>query len=114
MAFVFGNPMNFLQSNQRANNDSVATLFELPTLVTADGKDAVDAWKEYEQLARRKIDVSSAQQLISSRGLTPEVMSVSGIERLDNVVYDPTAITVGIWADRQGVLRGATRIRFTN
>jgi len=87
--------------------------FQLPILVDKDGKevDQKVAWKEYEQWALC-MDTAHAISALHKQNKNVEIICSAGVELLDEVYYDPTSTTVGIWSDKKRILRGAAPIRF--
>lgn len=67
-------------------------------------------WDEFEPWCR-KIDRDSAEVVVKKSGCEPLVMAERGVERLDDWEHDATSSTVGLWLDKNQVLRGATRLR---
>lgn len=67
-------------------------------------------WDEFEPWCK-KIDRDSAEVVVTKSGCEPLVMAERGVERLDEWEHDATSSTVGLWLDKNQVLRGATRLR---
>ena len=86
-----------------------STDFVLPPTVHPEG------WAEFKPWA----NIMRGDQVVNMLAMVDSVadvviMALNGVERLDPFKADPTAGTVGVWMDRQGIFRGGCRIVFVS
>jgi len=71
----------------------------------------LEAWNEFPATYPAAVPLPMLEKSYKHQGFSTQVVSMHGVELLDEVQYDPTSTLLGLWFDKKGWFRGVARIK---